>query len=210
MSRKWLESLRSEAKDTVDLLGNARKPEREQRTCKAFLRCLGIRFWSDQVICSPSEPPDVLFDSARFEVTVIYDDGRQIHAEWKAEGQRREAASEVRDLFFSYRPKQALTDSKLIRLLTEALTKKASRYAKRPQSCSDLDALIYVNQRVELAGALSTPFDLPEQQGWRSVSVLVPPRSCVLYAGAGAPRFLSDLVGQIKEDWPKPFGMFDD
>ena len=38
----WLESLRDEAEDTVDLLGNARKQERERRTCAAFLRCAGV------------------------------------------------------------------------------------------------------------------------------------------------------------------------
>jgi hypothetical protein len=46
----WLASLRAEAADTVDLLGNARKQERERSTCAAFLRCAGIDFQADLLI----------------------------------------------------------------------------------------------------------------------------------------------------------------
>lgn len=69
----WLESLSDQAADTVDLLGNARKQEREKRTCAAFLRCAGINFNADLIISSTTEPPDVLFNSAHFEITIVLD-----------------------------------------------------------------------------------------------------------------------------------------
>lgn len=48
----WLDALRADADDTINLLGNPRKQERERRTCAAFLRCAGIAFEPDEVIAA--------------------------------------------------------------------------------------------------------------------------------------------------------------
>jgi len=67
---QWLDALRADAEDTVDLLSSRRKQERERRTCAAFLRCAGIAFEPGQVIASVTEPPDVIFDQARFGIAI--------------------------------------------------------------------------------------------------------------------------------------------
>src|SRR2546430_12173919 len=93
----WLESLRDEAADSVDLLGSARKQERERRTCAAFLRCAGIDFTVDQIVSSTTEPPDVVFGQALFEITIVLPVGRRIHAEWRATTAHRTSARRIED-----------------------------------------------------------------------------------------------------------------
>jgi hypothetical protein len=83
----WLESLRAEATDTVGLLGNARKQERERRTCAAFLRCLGVDFSADQIAASTTEPPDVVFRQALFEITIVLPPSRRMESYDSAPGE---------------------------------------------------------------------------------------------------------------------------
>ena len=211
----WLNDRRRVVRDTVEFLRTSRKPELERCTCKAFLRCAGIRFRSSQVQSSGLEPPDVLFKSARFEVTVIHEPGRRIHGEYKDRLAHLENVQDLSETVEPYRPKRTLESAQLIDLLSQAMTKKAEHYKnvrKRPQGCTGLDLLIYINRNVSLGGKLDRVFDLPVKQGWRSVSVLVPPHSYVLYASTAAPHFLRKRVGKPKAEWRKRFqtGMFDE
>lgn len=79
----WLDALRAEADDIINLLANPRKQERERRTCAAFLRCAGIAFEPNQVTASTTEPPDVLFGRARFEIAIVLPQQRRMKDEWR-------------------------------------------------------------------------------------------------------------------------------
>ena len=210
-SEEWLAAVREEAFDTVEMLSNARKPERERRTCAAFLRCAGIAFQPDQLIASTTEPPDVLFDAARFEVAIVLADDRRMHAEWRGRAERRKAAREIEDLFEPYEPPEILTRQLLIDEILPIATRKAEHYARSASGCAGLDLLVYVNQNVTFdIETPGPPLDNLARLGWRSVSILVPPHSYVVLAEAAAPRFLLERLGTPTSEWTELFcaGLF--
>jgi hypothetical protein len=69
--KEFLRRLVEEAEDTVDFLSSARKRERERRVCAAFFRCAGVPFSPSDLKCPERDPPDVLFDTAAFEVKLL-------------------------------------------------------------------------------------------------------------------------------------------
>jgi Putative endonuclease, protein of unknown function (DUF1780) len=79
--KKYLKELLDDVKQTCHLLSSEMKPERERMVCRAFLRCAGIPFTEEEIIASKVEPPDVLFDSARFEVRELMDEDRLRHSD---------------------------------------------------------------------------------------------------------------------------------
>jgi len=141
--KEYLNLLVTGAQDTNYFLSNKRKPERERRSCAAFLRCLGVSFTSQEITSAESDPPDVIFRSARIEVLEILDQGRKRHDEWKMELQRSKTAKAFNDLLRPYKPREPLPYIEIVKLITEALAKKAVRYGYNV--CADLDALVYVN-----------------------------------------------------------------
>ncbi len=90
--REYMRRLADEAHDTVDMLSSHRKGERERRAAAAFLRCLGVDFYPDELVSPESDPPDVIFRDARFEVMIMLGEGRRMHADWKEKANQRESA----------------------------------------------------------------------------------------------------------------------
>ena len=208
----WIENLRAQAEDTVDLLGNARRKELERRTCAAFLRCAGISFETGDLVVSEDEPPDVLFRSARFEVTALYDKGRTMHQDWKEALKRRSKARKIEDLFDPYHPPETKNRQAVVDSVIEASQKKVDKYIARGRPRSDLDLLVYVNQNVLMDGTTPKPAcNALTDHGWRSVSILIPPQSYVVLAGGEAPSFLVDKLDVVTASWPNPsaIGLFE-
>jgi hypothetical protein len=206
----WLESLREEAADTIDLLSNARKQERERRTCAAFLRCAGVNFTVDQILSSATEPPDVVFGQALFEVTIVLPPGRRMHAEWRATAVHREDARQIDDLIEPYARPEVLSREALVHLVTPASSDKSERYSARNVSCSNYDLLVYANRKAVLQPESRNPnIDAVLRHGWRSLSVLLPPYGYVIYAAPEAPQCLRDIAGVPKAETPTTYGLFD-
>ena len=198
---RWLEALREDADDTVDLLSSERQGETERRTCAAFLRCAGIEFEPAQLISSKTEPPDVLFGLARFEIALVLPT-RKMHEEWKAIARRRREAKTISDLLEPYRAPETLTRQQVIDLVMPMADKKARRYCARGVSCADLDLLLYVNQSVVMdVNSPGPSYDLLVQQGWRSLSILIPPHSYVVFAGDKAPACIFGHVAKPTAAW---------
>ena len=203
----WLGALRADSDDTVDLLSSRRKQERERRTCAAFLRCAGIEFEPGQVIASNTEPPDVLFESARFEIAIVMPQ-RKMHGEWKATARRRAEAQEINELIEPYYPPERLGRQQLIELILPTANSKVQKYGAN--GTRDLDLLLYINQNVVLDVKSPNPrCDEFAAQGWRSVSVLVPPHSYVAFARATSPEFIFRKLGKPSAAWTRPDGLFD-
>ena len=141
--REYVRRLVDEAHDTVDMLSSHRKAERERRAAAAFLRCLGVDFSPDELITPESDPPDVIFQDARFEVTIKLDKGRKFHADWKKKANQRNSAKSLDDLTTPYHPSVPIPFRKVVSLVFAELEKKASHYG--PETCSRLDALLYIN-----------------------------------------------------------------
>ncbi len=233
----WLDALRVDADDTVNLLGNPRTHERERRTCAAFLRCAGIEFTPDQVIASTTEPPDVLFGLvlfglvlfglvlfglvlfglvlfglARFEIAIVLPQQRKMQDEWAATAKRRARAQNIKDLIEPYHPPETLTRQQVVDLIMPMADKKARKYSARGVPCAELDLLLYVNQNLALnAGSPNPPCTALVCQGWRSVSLLIPPHSYVVLADNAAPEFIFRSAEKPTAAWTRPgqIGMFD-
>ena len=207
--REYIEDLVKHAEDTVSFLSNERKQERERSVCAALLRCLGIDFYTEEIVSSTDEPPDVVFREARFEVLLMLDEGRRLHEDWKSEAERRRSAGSSDNLWENWTTPGPLSYGVVISLVTKALNKKAEHYSKNVGA--NLDALIYLNLKGKY---LDTDSPLPNldplrSQGWRSVSILMPQYGRVLYAEPSAPSFLRNLVGRTMAEWSSPLGLFD-
>jgi hypothetical protein len=206
----WLKSLRDEAADTVDLLSGARKQERERRTCAAFLRCAGVDFTADQIVSSTTEPPDVVFRQALFEITIVLPPSRRMHAEWKATTVRRTSAQRIENLIEPYAPPEVLTRETLVHLIAPTSGYKSERYSARNMDCARYDLLVYVNQNAVLQPQSPDPnIDAVLRHGWRSLSVLLPPLSYVIFATSEAPMWLRDIAGTPQAASPSATGLFD-
>ena len=207
--RDYLRRLADEAHDTADLLSSRRKAERERRTCAAFLRCLRVHFSPPELVSPESDPLDVVFRDAHFEVMIMLDQGRKMHVDWKEKAARRDSAQTLDELVESYRPSVPISVEETVRLVVAELDPKASYYGSK--TCSHLDALVYVNYQGRHMYSLSearVPGEL-RSQGWRSVCVLFPPYSHVLFASPPAPELLRHLKGSIRQECNNPDVWFD-
>jgi uncharacterized protein (DUF4415 family) len=109
------------AKRSVAFFGNSNKAFRERWVVRALLKNLGLSFSNSQVRSSSTDPPDVLYKSAAFEVKELLDRCRKRHDEVKAHAKRVAVASDLADLLepYSDNPRQLIT----IRLPADVITR---------------------------------------------------------------------------------------
>ena len=119
--RDYLRQLADKAHDTLHMLSSHRKAERERRACAAFLRCLGVYFSPHELVSPQNDPPDVLFRDTGFEVMIILDNGRKMHADWKKEASRRNSAQTLDDLVEPYHPSVPTSVEEAVRLIVAEL-----------------------------------------------------------------------------------------
>jgi hypothetical protein len=201
--REYIQKLRVHAVETVLFFSNSNKADRERCACAAFLRCLGLDFSAkDLVAVSQKEsPPDVIFRSARFEVSEVLGKGQKRHHEAKVRAGCLMNAESIDDTLVPFPPRIPLKYADVFKHINEVLAKKAAHYGTKV--CSKLDALTYMDipyTFLVTTSPLSRNAPL-QKQGWRSVSFIMPPHSHVLYASDSAPDFLRDLAGLTKQEW---------
>jgi len=187
--KKYLNKLLRYVNETRQLLSSKMKPERERMVCRAFLRCMGLPFREDQIIVSTDEPPDIIFDSTRFEIRELLDDGRRRGDEWAQEARKVERAEDIEAVSRPTPSPRQISLEELIPLVADALREKCTRYGAE---CGRLDALVYVNLRERFLSPYSTTMSVEdlEAQGWRSVSMVFIPYAVVMTANSTAPDFL--------------------
>jgi hypothetical protein len=229
MEEKYLKDLRDHTKETLHLLsGHEMKPERERSVCRAFLRCAGVPFTEESIIASRDEPPDVLFDLARFEVLEVLDDDRRRGDELKEEVERVEKAKSIDDVLLPLPSPKFIRLAELVPLVKDKLKGKFKKYAKDVRG--KLDVLVYVNMCQTFfvptsPGVSNEEYDTKNLgiQGWQSVSVLAlfsPTENpdflgypchhaVVLTATATAPKFIHDRLEQILNMRSDQDGLFE-
>jgi very-short-patch-repair endonuclease len=74
---EYLRKLQEHVAETRRLFSNTMKPERERMVCRAFLRCVGIKFCDQEIIASDTEPVDVVFRSAKFQIRELLGSDRK-------------------------------------------------------------------------------------------------------------------------------------
>lgn len=111
--RRFLDERRQALRDSIDYFRTANTQQRNRWTCAELLANLGEPFDEHEILDPPSDPPDIVFRDAQFEVKEILDQGRRRHDEYKAKLKQAEAATDPSELLTHYTPKT------LIRLALE-------------------------------------------------------------------------------------------
>jgi hypothetical protein len=188
---EYLENLRKHASDTRVLLGNKAKPERERAVCRAFLRAIGVAFKEHELIAPTTEPADVAFRTAQFQIREMLEQNRRRGDDWKEKENKYSQATSLDELLEPYSSQTSVNLEMLVPEIVTALSEKAQRYGA---GCKDIDALVYINlQDKFLAPDSGWPkIDQLKSQGWRSVSFVFPPYGVILFATSIAPSFLTE------------------
>jgi hypothetical protein len=170
---------------------------------REFLQNLNVPI-DDRSIEPGSDPPDVIYRNARFEVKELLDPDRRRHDEYRSALEKAKRAEEVTDLLnlTAYRPKD-LSVAEIYEQCTSRIREPAKKYP--PDFRASLDLLFYVNLQDVGIMIIEKPYpDTSEliQLGWRSVSFLKGYASCCFYAALTAPDFLQEKVGAISRRAP--------
>ncbi|BBP81457.1 MULTISPECIES: DUF1780 domain-containing protein [Pseudomonas] len=193
----YLRLLTRQAEQANDFLSNARKWERERWVCQRLLQALNVPHRLED-FGTGSEPPDVLFRDAAFEVFFVLDEGRRLNDEWRAELERRRSAFSLAQLVRrEARPKRIAT-AELQGRLAPTLRKKAHNYTERGLDPGELDLVAFVNLKRSVPD-FNSPFPPPTEflrQGWRSLSIVGSTYARVLFAHPDAPEFLRANLGR--------------
>lgn len=189
---EYLENLRKHASDTLVFLGNKAKPERERSVCRAFLRATGVAFEERELIAPTTEPADVSFRTARFQIREVLEQDRKRGDDWKEKEKKYSQVTSLDALLEPYSPPTSVSLEMLVPEIVNALSEKAQKYGA---GCKDIDALVLVNLQDQF---LAPDSDMPKtdqlkSQGWRSVSFLFPPYGVILFATCSAPLFLTEV-----------------
>ena len=191
----YLEEQRKALRESVNFWSSVKKPEREIWVVRTLLQHLDIAHRNTELFPEPSEPPDVNFRDARFEIKEILDPARRRHEEYRKKIEKAMASTSLRELGEEYTP-QDLTYQEICDRLFELLEDTSRHYA--PRVIEQLDLLVYVNliHRVIDAGSPIPESSAFLRHGWRSISVVRSSFACVLYARSDAPLFLRSHVGE--------------
>lgn len=202
--RQYLEALRRHSAAERRLFSNAQKPQREKMVCRALLRSLGVGFCEDEIMVGPSEPIDIAFRNASFQITEVLDDDRRRSEEHKEREIKYQNAHSVRDVMEPWRDRRPMEFPELVSVTAKGLEKKFVKLGNQPGCCKGLDALVHINLWRPIVRYLypSTFVETDDAKtmrfhGWRSVSVLMVPCATVLFAAESAPSFLRCHQGAV-------------
>ena len=183
-----------------DLFSRKFKPWREWSNTVDFLTNLHIGVDDSKVLCSPTDPPDVLYMDAAFEVKEIMNPGRRRHDEVKA--QKATSRSKPTLRMHSIRD---LSPVDVGNILFDRLGEIAGKYQEDVRQKTDL--LFYVN----LLEHWFLDGEMPESKrfsafGWRSISALVAKNvSLVFFTDSHAPDFLINSCGTVQKRFVRNF-----
>lgn len=194
---EYLKSLIEETVNTVNLLSNQRKWERECWVCQKFLESLEFNISDKDFIKPEKEPPDVIFKlEANFEVVTMLDDNRELHKEWKEKLEDYKNVKFIEDLISPYTPPDKIKQENFVRVITNATDDKESKYKRRNIDISNIDLLIYFNLKNSFLDESTARKPINELHGkrWRSISIFDNQTSYVLKASEKAPTFLKNIA----------------
>lgn len=213
-SDKYLEELIRYSEKTRGLFSNAQKSEREKMVCRGFLRCIDVQFQAREILVGATEPVDISFRSAAFQITEVLDEGRRRNDELREREEKYRKARSVEDVMELQGPSsEPLSFADMSSRVADRLNEKFCALGG-PRGCHGVDALVYVN----LIGRHLWPAEFDSKcaglsrvrsQGWRSVSVLMLPYGVVFFGTDDAPEFLRDIQGTISHDENRIDGWFD-
>ena len=193
--QEFLKERQQALRESIKFFAPEQKVERETWVCSAFLQNLGIQHAEAELIPEPSDPPDIHFRGARFEIKEILDPDRKRHAEYREKLEKALLARSASELLEHYTPED-LTYREIGDIVIQRLTEISAHYD--PKVTAQLDLLIYVNLLHCLVNGQS-PVPSPTTYsgfGWRSIGVVKGWSAWVLHARPDAPSFLQTHVGK--------------
>lgn len=196
VDEEYLAAVRNAREESVRFFASDNRAERELWVANEFLTNLGVEFEQSELVHVTSDPPDVRFRGAEFEIKEVLDEGRRRHAEYKASVERAITATCPSDLLEHYTPRD-ITYAEIYTFVEAKVINLATKYS--PDARAQMDLLFYVNLE-DVHGYVKTP--LPSQDrlspfGFRSVSLVVGLFSGVLMANDTAPEFLKNEAPRI-------------
>lgn len=197
----YLNDIRKGLKDSVDFFSDQDKFIRERWVVANFLINMSMPFAETDLVRG-SDPPDVVFRDAHFEIKEILDKGRKRHAEYKHALARASAAIDPTGLLEEYLPIDISIQDVYEMVHSVAADFSIRKYS--PEVRRQIDLLCYVNLK-NVMGLVESPFpDITPLAllGYRSVSFLEGHRSCILCAAPSAPSFLHVPLGIIHRAVP--------
>jgi Putative endonuclease, protein of unknown function (DUF1780) len=180
--------------------GQENQKARERYVAEHFLQGLGIEFNATDLIQPESDPPDVIFRGAAFEIKEVQTLGRKRHDEYRERLARARAAERFGDLIEPYSSDAVPIAAVIERLMAESKKLAVGKYP--PQLRRSLDLLFYVNFGIDHWGAIEDgprpDLQTLRDDGWRSVSFLQGASACcVLTACENAPEYLRLHEGKL-------------
>lgn len=178
-------------KQSISLFSNSGRTKRESWVVAEFLRNLGISF-KDNDLISGSNPPDVIFQNAAFEIKEIDEKNRKMGDEYKNKIKRVESAKTLEDLYPDYQFKE-INLPEIINRINEVMTSLIYDI----NFCKKTDLLFYI--KYSLIGEHNYTITANDAWiKWRSISILTNNNiSCVLFANDTAPEFVKAVKGKI-------------
>lgn len=186
-----IKQLERDKADNISFFSESRKRERERWIVEEFLGSLGIAFDKSQIKNVDPDPPDVEFQTARFEAKEILDKGRKRHQKEKEDLKEIQKAKRLIDLKEPYVSPKEISTQEVFALIDS----KISGMNYSDGFCNEMDLLFYVN----LQNCYISKFDkglLKNKNNWRkwrSLSVVTNgKKACVLWVSKNAPEFLKN------------------
>lgn len=206
------ENLRNTVRDLEESVrwwspGTKNQKARERYVVERFLQGLGIEFKTAELTQPESDPPDVVFRAAAFEIKEVQNPGRKRHDEYRRRLARARAAERFGDLIEPFSSEDVPIAAVIERLMAESKKLAVGKYPAELRR--SLDLLFYVNFGIDRwGGILDGPrpsLQTLREDGWRSVSFLHGASTCcVLTARENAPEYLrlheGNLIHRVSTD----------
>ncbi len=194
--QSYKENYRLELLDIKKYYSNSNKKERELWVAREYLNNLGISFQEKELTSSKEEPPDIIYNDAKFEIKELMDIDRKRYKEINNELEKLEKIKDIKELRDYYTPKN-LTFQMIIDITIEKLKTYDKKYDLATKN--NLDILFYFNlddYHLKKEGKYTLPKEISEY-GWRSISLTRYDLSSVLFASNSAPEFIKANEGKF-------------
>lgn len=127
---EYRQKLQAHEEHAIAFFSDSNWSGRERAVSRAFLRYIGVRFDESEIIAPATEPADVSFRDALFQVREILNPGSRRHHEWKARLARAIGARSISDVTVSWNSPTPMSLSELAENVAEALRAKSRKYGK--------------------------------------------------------------------------------
>lgn len=187
---KWKQELIQSLEQSLAFFSNESKFDREKWVVERLLEALGVAF-NEGDLRQASEPADVQFGAARFQVKEVMDP-RKRQDEYRQELERAKKAKTRADVLDPYTPKD-VSLSEIVERCANRSMELRKKYG--PTERRRLDLVCYFNFSESHEGISS--FETPSERDFRSLSIVSNSFRVVLYAQEDAPDFLRNNVGKV-------------